>query len=505
MSSRGNAGRAGIWSAGRIGRVNPTDRRAIAVVAFVLFPLLAIYGWAVYAPCDDTYIFAVYARSFLEGNGLTFNGERVEGFTSTTWVLWGAVLGWLRIPIPLGLEISSSISGGLALLATYALGRGVGLSPRRSLLAPGLLAASGDLAFYASSGMDGPIFAAMVTGTLALCAARAPGELLGSVRFPLVLAILTLTRPEGAWIAAVLLALLGFEAKSFGAAARCAFVYVAALFPVVLVKRLYYGFWLPNTYYVKADAGLENLAHGAQYLSEALGRYAPVAGVAALVAAARVWRRDASPPARWVPTATVCALWVVYVLVQGGDGLIGARMLVPVLPLFYVLTVKLAERVPFRIAGAAVLVLSVVLVWGYVVDERVQVQAKRWRQIARTREYVGLQLRERFPAGTLIATDAAGIIPYLSRLPTLDMLGLNDEHIAHHGRRDRELRVGHQAGDGAYVLSREPKVILFGARAGQKPGKFVSDREIWESREFRDDYVATSLGGRAWAYVRREP
>ena len=498
-------GRAGIWPPGRIGRVDLTDRRAIGVVALVLFPLLAIYAWAVYAPCDDTYIFAVYARNLLEGNGLTFNGARVEGFTSTSWVLWGAVLGWLQIPIPFGLEISSSISGGLALLATYALGRGVGLSPRRALLAPCLLAASGDLAFYASNGMDGPIFAAMIAGTLALCAAHEPRELLGSVRFPLVLAILTLTRPEGAWISAVLLILLGFEARSLTAVARCAAIYVVALFPVVLVKRLYYGFWLPNTYYVKADAGLDNLAHGAEYLAEALRSYAPVVGVAALVAALRLWRRDSSRLAVLVPTAAVFGLWVVYVLVQGGDGLIGARMLVPVLPLLYVLTVKLAERVPFRVASAAALVLCALLVWGYTGAERIRVQAKRWRQQAQVREYVGLELRERFPAGTLIATDAAGIIPYQSRLPTIDLLGLNDEHIAHHGRRDRELRVGHQAGDGAYVLSREPKVILFGARAGQKPGKFVSDREIWESREFQDDYVRTSLGKSAWAYVRREP
>lgn len=485
--------------------MNLTDRRALCLVALVLCPGLVFYAWSVYAPCDDTYIFAVYASNLLEGNGLTFNGERVEGFTSTVWVLWAAALGWLRIPIPLGLEISSLVAGGLALFATYALGRSVGLSPHRSLLAPALLAASGDLAFYASNGMEGPLFAAMVAGTLALCAARPARALLESVRFPLMLAILTWTRPEGAWISAVLLALLGFETRSPWAVARCAAIYLAFLFPIALLKRMYYGFWLPNTYYVKADAGLENVAHGVEYLGKALWRYAPIVGLTALFAGVRLGRRDFSKLSVLMPIATILGLWIVYVLVQGGDGLIGARMLLPVLPLLYVLLAKLGERVPYRFASAAVLFLGVFLVWSWVGNERIGLETKHWRGFSVVREYVGHQLRERFPAGTLTAVNPAGIIPYYSRQPTIDMLGLNDEEIAHRGRRDRKWRVGHQAGDGASVLSRRPKVIVLGARAGWKPGKFVSDREIWESPAFHKDYVKTSLGQSTWVYVRRAP
>ena len=39
-----------------------------------------------YAPSDDAYIFLVYAKNLLSGNGLTFNGTLVEGFSSPLWM-----------------------------------------------------------------------------------------------------------------------------------------------------------------------------------------------------------------------------------------------------------------------------------------------------------------------------------------------------------------------------------------------------------------------------------
>ena len=62
----------------------------------------------------------------------------------------------------------------------------------------------------------------------------------------------------------------------------------------------------------------------------------------------------------------------------------------------------------------------------------------------------------------LLAVDAAGSVPYFSRLPALDMLGLSDRYLAHHRPADFGSGVlGHELGDGAYVLSREPDLVLF--------------------------------------------
>ncbi len=43
--------------------------------------------------------------------------------------------------------------------------------------------------------------------------------------------------------------------------------------PLLAARRLHYGFWLPNTYYVKSNAGLTNLRQGIDYLEKSLARY----------------------------------------------------------------------------------------------------------------------------------------------------------------------------------------------------------------------------------------
>ena len=55
---------------------------------------------------------------------------------------------------------------------------------------------------------------------------------------------------------------------------------------------------------------------------------------------------------------------------------------------------------------------------------------------------------------------AAGAIPYFSRLPTIDMLGLNDIHIAHEGERASSSGAGHDRFDAQYVLSKQPTFVV---------------------------------------------
>src|SRR5581483_8262248 len=69
---------------------------------------------------------------------------------------------------------------------------------------------------------------------------------------------------------------------------------------------------------------------------------------------------------------------------------------------------------------------------------------------------LGDLLRRAFsPSQPLMAVDTAGCLPYFSGLPSLDMLGLNDAYIAHHTPAGfGHGAIGHELGDGRYVLSR---------------------------------------------------
>jgi hypothetical protein len=104
------------------------------------------------------------------------------------------------------------------------------------------------------------------------------------------------------------------------------------------------------------------------------------------------------------------------------------------------------------------------------------------------------------PADALVASSPAGSIGYHMRQPLLDMLGLNDEWIAHvevpgMGRG----RAGHEKGDGAYVLARRPRYVLLGnvavfdhplepAEIETRCARLVSERDLFADPGFHRLY-----------------
>jgi hypothetical protein len=107
---------------------------------------------------------------------------------------------------------------------------------------------------------------------------------------------------------------------------------------------------------------------------------------------------------------------------------------------------------------------------------------------AATGRVVGEWLRAAAPADVVVATNAAGALPYFSRLPVIDMLGLTDAHIAR-SHADRGQWIGHERGDGDYVLDRRPDIIIFGGPEGsQAPWSFPGDQQIATDPRFVRDY-----------------
>jgi hypothetical protein len=112
-------------------------------------------------------------------------------------------------------------------------------------------------------------------------------------------------------------------------------------------------------------------------------------------------------------------------------------------------------------------------------------------------EVVGRLLGTAFAAEQpLLAVDAAGSVPYFSRLPALDMLGLSDRFLAHHPPEDFGLGApGHELGDGAYVLSREPDLVLFCHRFTEPEPCFRSGFEMARDPRFSADYRLIRVEG----------
>ena len=102
---------------------------------------------------------------------------------------------------------------------------------------------------------------------------------------------------------------------------------------------------------------------------------------------------------------------------------------------------------------------------------------------------LGRFLGARHPGQTL-AIDAAGKVPFFSGLPTLDMLGLTDEFIAHKPVQYFRV-VGHDKFDTAYVLSRRPDLIAAWSSGGRDLAWGLT-RDVYEGAGYRVRYLVNA-------------
>ena len=97
---------------------------------------------------------------------------------------------------------------------------------------------------------------------------------------------------------------------------------------------------------------------------------------------------------------------------------------------------------------------------------------------------------ERISSAPRIAVDPAGSVPFWSKLPAVDMLGLSDHWIAHHPPADfGRGRLGHELGNGPYVLSREPDLVMLCIPTGRDTGCFRSGKELVADSTFINRYT----------------
>lgn len=480
---------------------------AIPLTFVLLFAIAVIYGNLIYAPCDDSYIFYVYVKNFLAGKGLTYNGTLVEGFSSILWITLLTIIGFItKIELPLLGESLSILSGFFALFTTYILAKKVNINSSLVLFPCLLLVLTGDFAFYMSIGLEQVLFTGFLTLSTALIYSPSPKKLLQSYSFPFLLAILITVRYEGILLSVVMLSILAFRSNSLAPAIKCGLLITLFLAPVFIAKWIYYGYLLPNTYYVKSNFGMQNLQHGWEYISGAYLRFF----VIFITLLSLVWwglfKNYTSTFRNTLPLLIISSVWIFYVIIRGGDNMIAGRFILPILPLVYVLLVRFFVNVKLGSKSIAFLTIFVALtlVLGYIYDPIIKDRTSQWNDRYTKRKSTGIYLKENFPSNTLVALNAAGIIPYYSEMPTIDMLGLNNVYIAHYGKRDLNLRYGHQAGDGNYVLSQNPDIIIFRLDKNIKP-IYVGDHEIYNSTQFKQNYELKLLHEiECYVYIKKD-
>lgn len=416
---------------------------------------------------DDAYISFRFARNLLHGHGLVYNvGERVEGYTNFLWTLLSAIpmalghadpLVWMNGLglAALGTTVAVLIAFGIV-LARHGLG---GAAPLAAL--PLLFTYS--FAMWFVSGMEAGLVAcfAVVGAVLVALDPQQHRWAPGLASLAGVLAMLTRADAVVVWVA---LAIVGIG-DPWLRTRRVREPLVAWLLPVLVIflpytiwRIAYYGSIFPNTYYAKAIY-LPAWDRGWTYVTTFFSVY-PIAPLLIVPPVAAAMTRDSRARRFLLASSLITALTLLYVLRVGGDfmewrflvAMIG--VLLPAIVLGVAAIAGRFSRIGGTIAGiaaalglAAVMQLHLPAAMRTAMDGQEVVpelarycddQVFNWRG-------VGRRLAQLIPAGTWIATGAAGLIPFECDRPILDQHGLVDREIAHEPLTSRTRgRVGHE-------------------------------------------------------------
>jgi arabinofuranosyltransferase len=467
---------------------------------------------------DDAYISFRYARNMLRGEGLVYNpGERVEGYTNFLWILLLSSLGGPELDLTQPARLIGLVLSLLVIVTVHGVGRRLGLQFPWTLIPPVLLALHGGFLTESVMGLETPLYTllCLLGGWLAVGTVRPAHRVLAG----LVLALASMTRPEGLLVAAVF---LGWAAATKRSKAWQAVGVLLVLFSCHFAWRLaYYGYPFPNTFYAKVGWTNAQVMRGWRFLCDFLGEAGAPWTLAVLVSPF-LGRRHRD----WVlPAFSLVVVYATYLVLIGGDFNLTYRFYMVLFPWMALLAASSIDRLAelgrgssrgvARVAACGWTVILMLHLAG-TFEEAWEYAAERRHNLPIQRS-MGAHLKSVADAEDTLAIHAAGAVAYYADLPTLDMYGLTNVHIAHQSRATLGQRTaGHEKGDAAYVLSREPTILVLGThfdhrgpvpwqyfrrkRASQVDQDILSDPEFYRMYRRRDAPVD---GGYFTYFVRR--
>jgi hypothetical protein len=423
---------------------------------------------------DDAYISYRYAWNWTHGLGPVYNrGERVEGYSNFLWVALLAVASRIGLDIVDTSRMLGTLSCfALVCLTYFFLSRVLLRGMRLALAGAAAIALHAGVAVWARSGLETMPFTLVVLGAQT-CFLREHARGARHVRSGILFASAALLRADGLVYMAATVLFLCIAVRTPRRAAGLALGFALLFVPWFLWRYSYYGFLLPNSYYLKTGGDLFQQLRGLHYTYNFV---VPFGGALLFALPLGLLAfRDALRDRIRLFLGVNVILAGAYVVWVGGDHMPMARFFVPAVPAIMILLLETTVEIEARLCGssarqrrwiAASLVACIVTAGLLPTFNRRRVptsHAITSRTFTRQCALAGEWFRAHVEADKLLATAPAGAVAFHSRLRVVDMLGVNDLHIAHlrvpemgHGT------AGHEKSDLAYVLSRRPDLIFRG-------------------------------------------
>lgn len=445
-------------------------RYNLSRLKFLDIPLLGVLLTTSLAFCvyffdftiDDAYITLRYASHLASGQGVRWNlgADPVEGYTSTLWLLVGAVPHTIGIPPVLFVKIMGVVSLLLVIVGVYLIGRQMGVDRWWIIPIVAILALNPAIALLAIQGMETTTAMAFVLLS-AITTLRLSQAYKRSWVFVLYITLFLglLTRPDLVAYAGGLLAglaLVTYRRDGKKTTARLTgWGVVLLLTPgvaFIAIRTAYFGYPLPNSFYIKEGGGLISIA-GAISTVEFIALVVAPLLIATLALTFKP--TDTHKPVSFSQSAPllggIVAFLPLWAFINPTQGYLW-RFQSPILPAFLLLLFVLLRRVKFpdvkslrasvplssgideRTIRTAGLVLLVVLLTLYPVqfmNDTLQAESIRRSD---DRVQMGQALEPLSGEGYRMFVSESGAVPYYSKWNAIDWLGLNSEEIAHNGR-----------------------------------------------------------------------
>jgi len=456
---------------------------------------------------DDAFISFRYAKNFSQGYGLVFNPgtEPVEGYTNFLWIIILAFSYKIGIDIVLLSKVLGyifSISTILILLF-YLNYKNNSLIQIVSAL---ILSTCGAFTVWGTSGMETSMFTFLLTFIL-LYLGRNISNLNNKklIILGVLTSLLTLTRPEGLIVFATNLIVILFLAyKNKKHILENTIFYILSFSIIICLheafRYFYYHDFLPNTFYNKVGNAVDQYVRGLRYIKLFIEATWLILIPIFIYTCFKIKNiaKNRLNIKNYLPLilSITAIMFIFYIIYVGGDVMPAFRFFTPLIPALSILTTlglyKLTKYLKMK-KSLVFIIFTLIICLFNLLQWKFNIKFNKHLKEDKVAEYgkeVGLWLKGNFDKNTKIATNTAGTIPYYSNFYTIDMLGLNDKHIAKKEMPNMGTGFpGHEKTDGAYILSQNPDIIQFGSSLGSIDPVLISDFEIDNLKEFQDKYI----------------
>jgi len=452
-------------------RNSQTRHRLLILLALII----ALGHQAVFMhwTCDDAFISYRYAENLSRGNGLVFNtGEKVEGFSNFSWVILLSVFSTLDIS-PLAIsKVLSLLFSFFMIGLVFVTARASGAGPVWAVLCALLLSSATSLAYFSMSGLETVLYTFLLLLAvyihIKMRGAQSQGRLflLYSVCF-----LAAITRPEGVLFLLITAAYhMGqgwFQKKwaLFRTHLTYSFLFLAFYGGFILVRFLYYGNVLPNTFYAKPLGTFVETGYSAFFVNFSSGMLSGSFLLIPLVLFSvnrRFFFGNLYP-------LFFCLAQVAF-MSYTGDWMAFGRFFFPVFPLVLILCMTFLsafgagsswqkKRLTAATAFVFWLVFAGLNVWQ--TSRAVAHKDDYPFLVMNSAELIGLGkwLSDTFPQDSTIALRRQGAVPYYSRMRSLDFLGLTDKTIARRIYQKQDPKVESNS-IARYVVGQGPDLII---------------------------------------------